>query len=240
MSTVLHIEELSRSFGGLKAVSDVTLDIEEHEVHCLIGPNGAGKSTLFKLIMGTYEPSAGRVMFLDHDITATKTFERIKRGMSIKMQVPSIFKNLTVLQNLRVSLQSFIHHNVVDNEIDRLLTFLDLTEHAEKSAGELAHGHQQWLEIGMALAVQPKLLLLDEPTAGMSPEETFKTGELIQRLNKDGMTVLVVEHDMAFIRQIAHRVTVLHFGQIFKQGSMDEVATDPRVAEIYLGKTDVH
>lgn len=238
MTTVLHIEELSRSFGGLKAVSDVTLDIEEHEVHCLIGPNGAGKSTLFKLIMGTYEPSGGRVMFLDRDITAAKPFERIKRGMSIKMQVPSIFKNLTVVQNLKVSLQSFIHQNVVDDELDRLLTFLDLTEHAGKSAGALAHGHQQWLEIGMALAVQPKLLLLDEPTAGMSPEETFNTGELIQRLNHDGMTVLVVEHDMAFIRQIAQRVTVLHFGQIFKQGSMDEVAADPGVAEIYLGKTD--
>ena len=238
MKTVLHIEELSRSFGGLKAVSDVTLDVEEHEIHCLIGPNGAGKSTLFKLIIGTYEPSGGRVMFLDRDITAAKPFERIKRGMSIKMQVPSIFKNLTVVQNLKVSLQSFIHQNVVDDELDRLLMFLDLAEHARKPAGELAHGHQQWLEIGMALAVQPKLLLLDEPTAGMSPEETYKTGELIQRLNQDGMTVLVVEHDMAFIRQIAQRVTVLHFGQIFKQGSMDEVAADPGVAEIYLGKTN--
>ncbi len=125
-------------------------------------------------------------------------------------------------------------------EEDRLLALLDLAADAKKLAGELAHGQQQWLEIGMALALKPVLLLMDEPTAGLSPEETFKTGELIQKLNAEGMTVLVVEHDMAFIRQIAQRVTVLHFGKVFAEGSIAEVIADPRVAEIYLGKTHEH
>ena len=122
-------------------------------------------------------------------------------------------------------------------EEERLLDLLELSAHAQKLAGTLSHGQQQWLEIGMALALRPKLLLLDEPTAGMSTEETFKTGELIKSLNGEGMTVLVVEHDMAFIRQIAQRVTVLHFGKVFAHGSIAEIITDPRVAEIYLGKT---
>jgi branched-chain amino acid transport system ATP-binding protein len=124
-------------------------------------------------------------------------------------------------------------------ERDRLLDFLELSADAAKPAGALAHGQQQWLEIGMALALQPTLLLLDEPTAGMSPQETVRTGDMIKGLNADGMTVLVVEHDMTFVRQIAQRVTVLHLGRVFAQGSIDEIINDPRVAEIYLGKNHV-
>jgi len=152
------------------------------------------------------------------------------------MQAPSVFKELPVRQNIHVALQQQRAGRDLAQEQDRLLALLGLTDDAEKPAGVLAHGQQQWLEIGMALALQPKLLLLDEPTAGMSPEETYRTGELIQSLNGQGMTIIVVEHDMTFVRQIAQRVTVLHLGKVFARGSLDEIIRDPRVAEIYLGK----
>jgi branched-chain amino acid transport system ATP-binding protein len=234
---VLKTAGLSKRFGGHAAVSEVDLAVNRGEIHCLIGPNGAGKSTLFKLIVGTHEATAGRIEFLGQDVTDKRPFQRVKQGMSIKMQTPSVFKELPVRQNIHIALQHHVRGADLAREEDRLLELLDLAADAGKPAGELAHGQQQWLEIGMALALKPVLLLMDEPTAGLSPEETFKTGELIQRLNAEGMTVLVVEHDMAFIRQIAQRVTVLHFGKVFAEGSIGEVIADPRVAEIYLGKT---
>ena len=236
MTTLLEVRGLHKHFGGLKVLDDVNFAIDSGEIHCLIGPNGAGKSTLFKVMVGTYEPSRGQVFFLGEDVTSRKPFERVRRGMSIKMQVPSVFKELPVQQNLVIALQQRLTRSQIDAEADRLMELLELAEQAGQTAGKLSHGQQQWLEIGMALALQPTLLLLDEPTAGMSPEETFRTGELIQRLNRDGMTVLVVEHDMAFIRQIAQRVTVLHFGRVFAQDSVSAIIADPRVAEIYLGK----
>ena len=239
MSTILETHRLGKNFGGLTAVSDVDLSIEKNEIHCLIGPNGAGKSTLFKLLLGTYRPSVGRVVFQGNDVTKCKPFERILLGMSVKMQVPSIFHNLSVWQNLVIALQRRLAPVEIDVSVRELLIMLELDGENDKLAGALSHGQQQWLEIGMALALQPELLLLDEPTAGMSTEETFRTGQLIQRLNSLGMTILVVEHDMAFIRQIAQRVTVLHLGRIFAQDSVDRIIADPRVAEIYLGKPDV-
>jgi len=239
MTAILEVRGLRKRFGGLTVLEDVDLAIESGEIHCLIGPNGAGKSTLFKVILGTYEPSEGKVFFLGEDVTARKPFERVMRGMSIKMQVPSVFRDLPVMQNLVIALQRRLPRSSIDAEAHRLMGMLELEEQALKTAGELSHGQQQWLEIGMALSLQPTMLLLDEPTAGMSPEETFRTGELIQRLNAEGMTVLVVEHDMAFIRQIAQKVTVLHFGRVFAQGDIGAIIADPRVAEIYLGKTHV-
>jgi branched-chain amino acid transport system ATP-binding protein len=233
---LIDIKGVSRRFGGLAAVSNVDLSVAEGEIHCLIGPNGAGKSTLFKLIVGVYEPSAGTILFDNADITRERPYARVQRGMSIKMQAPSVFKELPVWQNLDIALQQQRSGDELAMERQRLLDLLDLAEHADKPAGALAHGQQQWLEIGMALALRPRLLLLDEPTAGMSPEETHRTGELIKSLNRDGMTVIVVEHDMAFIRQIAQRVTVLHLGQIFADGTLEQVVNDPRVEEIYLGK----
>ena len=233
---LIDIKGVSRRFGGLAAVSNVDLSVAESEIHCLIGPNGAGKSTLFKLIVGVYEPSAGTILFDNADITRERPYARVQRGMSIKMQAPSVFKELPVWQNLDIALQQQRSGDELAMERQRLLDLLDLAEHADKPAGALAHGQQQWLEIGMALALRPRLLLLDEPTAGMSPEETHRTGELIKSLNRDGMTVIVVEHDMAFIRQIAQRVTVLHLGQIFADGTLEQVVNDPRVEEIYLGK----
>ena len=240
MAELLKTQGLSKTFGGLAAVSGVDLSVEEGEIHCLIGPNGAGKSTLFKLIMGTYPPSAGTISFRGTDVTEERPYQRVKKGLSIKMQTPSIFKELPVRQNIHIALQHHVTKQQLPTEEDRLLGMLDLSSDASKAAGALSHGQQQWLEIGMALALKPSLLLMDEPTAGMSPEETFRTGELIQKLNSGGTTILVVEHDMAFVRQIAQRVTVLHFGKVFARGSIGEILADPRVAEIYLGKTHDH
>lgn len=239
MTAMLEVRGLHKRFGGLRVLEEVDLAIDAGEIHCLIGPNGAGKSTLFKVMVGTYEPSEGQVFFRGEDVTVRRPYERVKRGMSIKMQVPSVFRELPVAQNLVIALQQRLRRDEIDAEVERLLGLLDLASQSNTLAGDLSHGQQQWLEIGMALALDPVMLLLDEPTAGMSPEETFRTGELVQRLNAQGMTVLVVEHDMAFIRQIAQKVTVLHFGRVFAQGSIDEIVSDPRVAEIYLGKTHV-
>jgi branched-chain amino acid transport system ATP-binding protein len=228
---------VTKRFGGLTAVADVDLSVNVGEVHCLIGPNGAGKSTLFKLIVGLFPPTKGSIVFDTVDITRERPFARVQRGMSIKMQAPSVFKELPVRQNIEIALQGRLAGAERDAEEDRLLALLNLSSDRQKLAGALSHGQQQWLEIGMALSLQPQLLLLDEPTAGMSPEETHQTGELIKSFNAQGMTVLVVEHDMAFVRQIAQRVTVLHLGKIFARGALDEIIQDEKVAEIYLGKT---
>jgi ABC-type uncharacterized transport system ATPase subunit len=237
---LVDVKGVTKRFGGLTAVSDVDLTVNAGEVHCLIGPNGAGKSTLFKLIVGLYPPTKGTIFFDSIDITEERSFARVQRGMSIKMQAPSVFKELPVRQNIQIALQGRVSGAERDAEEERLLTLLNLASDTGKLAGELSHGQQQWLEIGMALALRPQLLLLDEPTAGMSPEETFKTGELVKSFNAEGMTVLAVEHDMAFVRQIAQRVTVLHLGEVFARGSLETILQDEKVAEIYLGKTHAH
>jgi urea transport system ATP-binding protein len=237
---LVDVKGVTKHFGGLTAVSDVDLTVNAGEIHCLIGPNGAGKSTLFKLIVGLYPPTKGTIFFDSIDITEERPSARVQRGMSIKMQAPSVFKELPVRQNIQIALQGRLSGAERDAEEDRLLTLLNLASDTGKLAGELSHGQQQWLEIGMALALRPQLLLLDEPTAGMSPEETFKTGELIKSFNAEGMTVLAVEHDMAFVRQIAQRVTVLHLGEVFARGDLETILQDEKVAEIYLGKTHAH
>jgi ABC-type uncharacterized transport system ATPase subunit len=235
---ILETRDLNKWFGGLHVTGDVNFALQPGEIHCLIGPNGAGKSTFFRLILGEHLPTSGQILYEGSDITRAKSFERIRRGISVKFQVPGIFKALSVRHNLQIALQ---HHRLpseLDEEIDRLLDFLKLTEARAQLAGNLSHGQKQWLEIGMAVALKPRLLLLDEPTAGMTPDETAATGEMVQALNRDGVTVLAVEHDMAFVRQIAHKVTVLHFGKIFAQGTIDEIVADERVAAIYLGDTE--
>jgi ABC-type uncharacterized transport system ATPase subunit len=237
---LVDVKGVTKRFGGLTAVSDVDLTVNVGEVHCLIGPNGAGKSTLFKLIVGLYPPTKGTILFDSVDITEERPFARVQRGMSIKMQAPSVFKELPVRQNIQIALQERFSGAQGDLEEERLLALLNLAHDGCKLAGALSHGQQQWLEIGMALALQPQLLLLDEPTAGMSPEETFKTGELIKSFNAEGMTILAVEHDMAFVRQIAQRVTVLHLGKIFARGNLETIIADEKVAEIYLGKSHEH
>ena len=233
---LLETRKLNKRFGGLKVTSDVDFALEAGELHCLIGPNGAGKSTLFRLILGEYPPTSGAILYDGQDVTKLQPHDRIRRGISVKFQVPGIFKALSVAQNLEIALQHHLEGHSLRGEIRRLLDFLNLAGAAGEPAGNLSHGQKQWLEIGMAVSLKPKLLLLDEPTAGMSPEETAATGEMVRALNRDGVTVLAVEHDMAFVRQVATRVTVLHFGRIFAQGSIDAIVADERGAEIYLGR----
>jgi branched-chain amino acid transport system ATP-binding protein len=234
--SLLQLRKLNKHFGGLHVTNGVNLTLEAGEIHCLIGPNGAGKSTLFRLILGEHHPGSGEILFAGENITALKSFARIHRGLSVKFQVPGVFKGLSVRQNLEIALQSRHRGTELEAEIDKLIAFLGLESEESQTAGNLSHGQKQWLEIGMAISLKPRLLLLDEPTAGMSPEETRMTGEMVQRLNADGMTVLAIEHDMAFVRQVAQRVTVLHLGQVFAQGSIDEIVADERVAAIYLGQ----
>jgi branched-chain amino acid transport system ATP-binding protein len=234
--SLLELRKLNKHFGGLHVTNAVDLKLEPGEIHCLIGPNGAGKSTLFRLILGEHHPGSGEILFAGENITALKSFARIRRGLSVKFQVPGVFKGLSVRQNLEIALQSRHRGARLEEEIDRLLAFLGLQSEQAQAAGNLSHGQKQWLEIGMAISLKPRLLLLDEPTAGMSPEETLMTGKMVQRLNADGMTVLAIEHDMAFVRQVAQRVTVLHLGQVFAQGTIDQIIADERVAAIYLGQ----
>jgi len=235
---ILETRQLNKHFGGLHVTGNVDFGLQPGEMHCLIGPNGAGKSTFFKLILGEHLPDSGEILYDGEEITRTKPFERIRKGISVKFQVPGIFKELSVQQNLTIALQHHVAPEILQEEIDRLLEFLKLSQDRKQFAGNLSHGQKQWLEIGMAVALKPRLLLLDEPTAGMTPDETFATGEMLQELNREGMTLLAVEHDMAFVRQIAHQVTVLHFGKIFAQGTIDEITADERVAAIYLGEVD--
>ncbi|WP_454851231.1 ABC transporter ATP-binding protein [Rhizobium binxianense] len=237
MTALLHTQNISKQFGGMKAVKGVSLEVQQGEIHCLIGPNGAGKSTMFKLIVGYHEPDGGHIFFDGAEITQARASARVQRGMSIKMQKPSVFKEMPTRQNLHVALQRSAGKDTIASEEERLLALLGLEAQADKLAGLLSHGQQQWLEIGMALALRPKLVLLDEPTAGMSEEETFRTGELIKALNAEGMTILAVEHDMSFVRQIADSVTVMHLGEVFAHGHINDIVADERVGEIYLGKS---
>jgi ABC-type uncharacterized transport system ATPase subunit len=232
---ILETRGLNKHFGGLHVTANVNFALADGEIHCLIGPNGAGKSTLFRMILGEHTASSGSILYAGEDITSLKSFERIRRGMSVKFQVPGIFKALSARQNLEIALQHHLEGTSLADEADRLLAFLNLSDVGGQLAGSLSHGQKQWLEIGMAISLKPRLLLLDEPTAGMSPAETHATGEIVKTLNAGGVTILAVEHDMSFVRQVARRVTVLHLGRIFAQGTIDEIVADERVTEIYLG-----
>lgn len=237
---LLETRQLNKWFGGLHVTGNVDFELKRGQVHCLVGPNGAGKSTFFKLILGEIAPNSGTILFDGVDITREPSYQRIRRGISVKFQVPGVFPDMSVAQNLTVALQQKHSERAeVEKKVNQLLPFINLAEDAEQLAKNLSHGQKQWLEIGMAVSLQPKLLMLDEPTAGMTPDETLQTGQMILDLNKQGMTVLAVEHDMAFVRQIADRVTVLNYGEVFASGSITEIENDERVIEIYLGKAHV-
>lgn len=238
MSDILKVSKLCKSFGGVTVAREIDFSLEEGTMHCLIGPNGAGKSSFFRLLLGEHAPDSGSITFRGEDITALRSFQRIRRGISVKFQVPGIFKELSVRQNLEVAFQHHLHGHDLDGTIARVLDFTNLGDEIMTPAGTLSHGQQQWLEIGMAVGVEPSLLLLDEPTAGMSPDETRRTGEMLHELNARGITILAVEHDMAFVEQIANRVTVLHFGAIFAEGTVAEIVENVGVQEIYLGTAD--
>ncbi|HTJ95391.1 MAG TPA: ABC transporter ATP-binding protein [Pararobbsia sp.] len=234
MTTLLETRGLKKHFGGAHVINGIDFSIEAGEIRCVIGPNGAGKSTFFKLITGEHRPSEGSVMFLGQDMSHVLPHERIRMGMSIKFQIPGVFPDLSVRQHLQLSL-----HRAKDDRpesLDDLLHRFMLKNEEHVLARNLSHGKKQWLEIAMAVSLRPKLLFLDEPVAGMSVEETHATGELIKRLSAAGLTMMVVEHDMTFVKQIASRVTVLHGGSVLADGPLDEILARDDVAEVYLGK----
>lgn len=232
---LLEIKNLSKNFGGINAVEDFSMSMEKGELHCLIGPNGAGKTTVFKMITGILPVSSGKIVFEGQDITKEATVKRAQRGISIKMQVPGLFGDLTLRENIRIAAQNFVKKSELETEIDRLIELVHIQDLGNPCVKNMTHGQQQWLEIAMALAPNPKLLLLDEPAAGLGPEETEYTAQLIEQLNAAGLGVLFIEHDMNFVRRIAKDVTVLHYGKKFAEDPMEQIEKDEGVIRIYLG-----
>jgi len=228
--SILNINKIKKTFGGFTAVRDVDLKVNRGEIRFIIGPNGAGKSTLFKLIIGHLKPDYGDVIFKNEYLNKLDLHERIKKGIGLKFQAPSIFSEMTVLQNLEVAANE-TNLEKYEDFIKRFGFF----EEKNNLAGDLSHGKKQWLDIALASISNPDLVLLDEPTAGLSFEETKKTGEIIKYLNKQGTTFLIVEHDMEILKQIATNVSVLHLGALFVEGTPESVLKNKDVAKIYLG-----
>jgi len=242
---VLYLEDITVSFDGFRALNRLSLAIDVGELRCVIGPNGAGKTTMMDVITGKTRPDAGRAFFGQTiDLTRLSEAEIAHAGIGRKFQKPTIFEHLTVFENLELAMKAdkrvrtTLFARIAAAERDRIaetLRLIRLDEAAGRIAGLLSHGQKQWLEIGMLLVQEPKLLLLDEPVAGMSDEETERTAELILSL-AGRHSLVVVEHDMAFIAKIARRVTVLHEGSVLAEGPLAEVQNDPRVIEVYLGR----
>ena len=243
---ILCVDNVSVSFDGFRALNQLTLILDKGELRCLIGPNGAGKTTLMDVITGKTKPDSGTV-FLTHDardLTLLKEYEIAELGICRKFQRPTVFAGHTVYENLELALSGrkgvlnslfFRLSNAQKQTIEETLELIGLHEHAAVRAGQLAHGQKQWLEIGMLLAQNPKVLLVDEPIAGMTHQESERTAELLKSLAGE-RTVVVVEHDMDFVRSIAKKVTVLHEGSVLAEGDIDSVQNDPRVVEVYLGE----
>ena len=246
---VLILEGVNKTFDGFKAITDLNFYMDEGELRTIIGPNGAGKSTMMDIITGRTKPDTGKVEFgKDTDLTSMNVPEINRLGIGRKFQTPSVYIHHTVFENLLLSLKGprsvfvALFSRTTSEERDRIeavLKTIGLADRADSLAGLLSHGQKQWLEIGMLLAQEPKLLLVDEPAAGMSDEETHKTGELL--LSLEGKhSIIVIEHDMTFVRQIARKVTVLHQGHVLCEGTVDEVQNDERVKEVYLGRKKKH
>ncbi|KTT40131.1 urea ABC transporter ATP-binding protein [Pseudomonas oryzihabitans] len=240
---VLAIEGLTVSFDGFKAVNDLNLYVDRNEVHVVIGPNGAGKTTVLDLICGKTRATAGSIEFNGRELTRMKEFDIVRAGVGRKFQNPSIYENLTVFENLEMSYPEgrkvfgalfFKRSAAVIARVEEVAGQIFLAELLHQQADLLSHGQKQWLEIGMLLMQDPELLMLDEPVAGMSVSERAQTAELLNRIS-EGRSVLVIEHDMEFVKSIAHKVTVLHQGKVLAEGSMEAVQSDPKVIEVYLG-----
>jgi branched-chain amino acid transport system ATP-binding protein len=232
---VLETQDLEKRFGGVRAVAGINFRMNPGELRCLIGPNGAGKSTFFKLLTGQLRASSGRILFKGVEITQFAAHEIGQLGIGIKNQVPSVFEGLSVAENLWIAARRR-HASLRSKSIAfELMERLRLTKVARQNVETLPHGMRQWVDIGMVMAQSPKLLLLDEPTAGMAAEEVERTAVVIREINQDA-SIIVVEHDMQFIRRLNSRVTVLHQGRVLVEDVMDNVQRDPRVREVYLGK----
>ncbi|MCG5211943.1 urea ABC transporter ATP-binding protein UrtD [Streptosporangium sp. KLBMP 9127] len=242
MTALLEIRDLSVVFDGFTAIDGVDLTVDQGELRFLIGPNGAGKTTLIDVITGLTKPAAGAVRFGADDLTGRKEHEIVRLGVGRTFQTSVIFEELTVVENLDLA-ASFRRplwalagrRRGISEAVEHALTTTGLDELANEHARVLSHGQRQWLEIGMLLAQRPRLLLLDEPVAGMSLDERSRTGELLTEIAKDH-TVIVVEHDMDFLRRYASQVTVLHEGRVLTEGSVEEVRANPKVQEVYLGR----
>jgi urea transport system ATP-binding protein len=242
--TVLYVEGVTVAFDGFKALDDLSLYLEDGELRCIIGPNGAGKTTLMDVITGKTRPDAGRVFFGSTiDLTQLREHEIVRTGIGRKFQKPTVFEERDVFENLELAAKGpkTVRHALFGRlssellgRIEAMARTIGLAGELERNAGELSHGQKQWLEIGMLLMQAPRLLLVDEPVAGMTQQEVERTSELLRSL-AGTHTVVVVEHDMEFVRSIARTVTVLHQGRVLAEGSMDAVQADPRVVEVYLG-----
>ena len=242
---ILMLEGVHKTFEGFKAISELNFYMDEGELRIVIGPNGAGKSTMLDLITGRTKPDKGKIEYgRDTDLTRLNEYQINRLGIGRKFQTPSVYGDHTVFENVWLSLKggrsvlSTIFARLSSQQTERIhavLNTVGLGDKAGWKAGLLSHGQKQWLEIGMLLAQEPKLLLVDEPAAGMTDEETRKTGELL--LSLEGKhSIIVIEHDMTFVRQIARKVTVLHQGTVLCEGTVDEVQNDERVLEVYLGR----
>jgi branched-chain amino acid transport system ATP-binding protein len=246
---LLETKELYHDFSGLEVLFDVNLQVEEGERHAVIGPNGAGKTTLFNVITGTYRPSRGQVLFKGKEITGAKPHRLIRLGVGRSFQITSTFNRLTTFQNIRLAVLSkkgirFHLFSKVDKmqditkETDEVLKRINLDQERDMPAGVLSYGKHRSLEISLALATDPELVLLDEPTAGMSRDETHYAVELIRRLTED-KTMVIIEHDMDVVFSLADRITVLHYGQILATGPPAEIRQNKAVKDAYLGETEV-
>jgi ABC-type branched-subunit amino acid transport system ATPase component len=244
---LLQVQAVVKNFGGLQVLRGVDLTLEAAELRCVIGPNGCGKTTLFNVISGAYAPTSGRILFAGQDITGRPPHQVSRLGIVRKLQVPGIYPSLTVSENLEVPLLRRRVHagrstpagggSGTRSELHALLERFGLERHAARPAGALAHGQKQWLEIAMLVAAHARLLLLDEPTAGMSAAETSATVELIRRIQSEhGVAVLVIEHDMSFVRQLGCPVSVMIRGTVRFAGSYAQIQAHPEVREAYLGQ----
>lgn len=240
---VLAVEGLTVSFDGFKAVSDLSFYVDENEIRVIIGPNGAGKTTVLDLICGRTRATEGSIKFKNRELTKLKEHDIVKAGVGRKFQNPSIYGDLTVFENLEISFPrgrsvwgalTFHRDAEVINKIHEIAEMIFLKDLLHHQADLLSHGQKQWLEIGMLLIQDPQLLMLDEPVAGMSVGERQQTAELLRKITK-GRSVIVIEHDMQFVAQIADKVTVLHQGKILAEGSAEKVKQDPKVIDVYLG-----
>jgi len=231
---VLEARGVVKEFGGLRAVAGVDLTLRRGELRCLIGPNGAGKSTVFKLLAGVLRPTAGTIRFKGLDLSRLEPHEVARAGIGIKFQVPRVYDRLAVAENLWLA-ANFRHGRAAAGAVvERALAEIGFGERRQATVAHLSHGDRQWVEIGMVLAAEPELILLDEPTAGMTHAEARRTADLVREINRRA-TVVVVEHDMDFVRQLAATVTVLHRGAVLAEGSIDEIRDNATVRDIYLG-----
>ncbi len=248
--SMLEVRGVSKHFGSLIAVQDVSLTVAEGELRAIIGPNGAGKTTFFNMISGFFPPTNGEIVFAGEVVTKLPVAARVARGMARTFQITEIFPELTVRENVRIAQESADGYRLhmwvsraetvrVMREVDELMSVTGLEGKADRLVGELSHGDQRAAEIAMALALRPKLLLLDEPTAGMGEQETYRVAGLIRRLHKDSnFTIVLIEHDMRVVFNLADRITVLDQGKMLADGTPQQIADDPHVQAAYLGKAE--